>query len=80
MMPMNNPLTQITQLLQAGKNPNAVLQMMLQQNPQARAAMQMFGGKGQNQMEQIVRNMCAQRGITVEDLARSMGITIPSSR
>lgn len=79
-MPMNNPVQQIAQLLQAGRNPSAIVQMMLQNNPQIRQAMQMMNGKTPQQKEQLVRNMCAERGTTVEDLARSLGITIPSNR
>lgn len=79
-IPMNNPLAQIAQLIQSGRNPQSIMQIMLQNNPQAQQAMRMFSGKSTQQVEQMVRNMCAQRGITVEDLARLMGITIPSNR
>ena len=80
MMPMNNPVQQIAQLLQAGRNPSAIVQMMIQQNPQMRQTMQMLNGNTPQQKEQMVRNMCAERGISVEDLARSLGISIPSNR
>ena len=80
MNPTNNVFQQIGMLLQSGRNPNAVLQSLVQSNPKARQAMQMFQGKSPQQLEQMVRNVCAERGTTVEDLARSLGISIPSNR
>lgn len=79
-MPVNNPVTQIMQLMQAGKNPNAVLQMLAQNNPQVRQVMGMINGKNPAQLEQMARNMARERGTTIEDVARSMGIQIPSNR
>ena len=80
MMPMNNPVTQMMQLMQAGKNPNAVLQIIAQNNPQVRQVMGMINGKNPAQLEQMARNMAKERGTTIEDVARSMGIQIPSNR
>lgn len=80
MMPMNNPVTQMMQLMQAGKNPNAVLQILAQNNPQVRQVMGMINGKNPAQLEQMARNMARERGTTIEDVARSMGIQIPSNR
>lgn len=79
-MPMNNPVTQMMQLMQAGKNPNAVLQILAQNNPQVRQVMGMINGKNPAQLEQMARNMAKERGTTIEDVARSMGIQIPSNR
>ena len=79
-MPMNNPVTQMMQLMQAGKNPNAVLQMLAQNNPQVRQVIGMINGKNPAQLEQMARNMAKERGTTIEDVARSMGIQIPSNR
>ena len=80
MIPMNNPIMQIQQLMRAGKNPNAVLQIMAQSNPQVRQVMQMMNGKSPAQLEQMARNMAKERGTTIEDVARSLGIVIPSNR
>ena len=77
---MNSPISQIAKLLQTGNSPNAVFQMLVQNNPKAQQAMQMLNGKTPQQVEQLVRNMCAERGTTVENLARSLGITIPGNR
>ena len=77
---MNNPMQRIVQLLQAGRDPQSIVQMIVQDDPRALQVTQMFNGKSPQQKEQMLKNMCAERGITVEDLARSMGITIPSNR
>lgn len=80
MMPMNNPIAQMQQLLAAGRNPNSIFQMMVNSNPQARQVMNMMSGKTPAQLEQMARNMARERGTTIEDVARSMGIQIPSNR
>lgn len=80
MMPMNNPLMQIMGLLQSRKNPNAILQTMAMNNPQVRQVMQMMRGKSPEQLRQIANNMAAERGTTVEDIARQLGIQVPSNR
>jgi len=80
MTPMNNPIMQLVQLMQAGKDPGVLIRSLAQRDPRVQQVMQMLDGKTPAQKEQLVRNMCAERGTTVEDLARSMGITIPSSR
>lgn len=78
--PMNDPMMQMMQLLRAGQNPNAVLQMMAQTNPQVRQVMQIFNGKTPQQLQQMAMNMAAERGTSIEDVARQLGIQIPSNR
>lgn len=80
MTPMNNPMMQMMGLLRAGKNPNAILQTMAMNNPQVRQVMQMMHGKTPEQLRQMANNMAAERGTTVEDVARQLGIQIPSNR
>ena len=77
---MNNPVAQIQQLLRAGKNPNIIIDMIAQNNPQVMAAKKTLHGKSPAQLEQFVRNACEERHITVEELARSYGIQVPSNR
>ena len=52
----------------------ALLQQMAVQNPQAAQVMQMMRGKTPQQMEQIARNMAKERGTSVEDIARQLGL------
>ena len=80
MMKQINPLMQLGAMLAYGKSPQQALAMLAQQNPQVQQAMQMMQGKSPQQLEQMARNMAKERGTTIEDIARSMGITIPSNR
>ena len=77
---MNNPLMSLGAFLQAGKTPQQALALVMQNNPQARQLAEMMRGKTPVQLEQMARNMARERGTTIEDVARSMGITIPSNR
>lgn len=77
---MNDPLAQMMSLLRAGQNPNAILAMMVQSNPQVRQVMQMFNGKTPQQLQLMAQNMAAERGTSIEDIARQLGIQIPSNR
>ena len=77
---MNDPMAQMMSLLRAGQNPNAILAMMAQSNPQVRQVMQMFNGKTPQQLQLMARNMAAERGTSIEDIARQLGIQIPSTR
>ena len=76
----SNPLGQIMQMLQGGQNPMQMLDMLAQFNPQVRQVRDMMRGKGPAELEQMARNMARERGTTIEDIARSMGIQIPSNR
>lgn len=79
-MMMNNPMMQMITMLRGGMNPQTMLANMAQNNPQVRQVMQMMQGKSPAELQQMAENMAAQRGTTVEDIARQLGITIPSNR
>lgn len=76
----NNPMAQLMQMLQGGQNPTAVLDMLAQFNPQVRQVRDMMRGKNPAELEKMARNMARERGTTIEDIARSMGIQVPSNR
>lgn len=81
MIPMNNnPIMQIGALLASGKSPSQIVGILAQQNPDAQRAMSIMRGKSPQQLEQIARNMARERGTTVEDVARSLGVGFPSNR
>jgi hypothetical protein len=80
MMQTNNPMMQMMGMLRSGRNPNAILQSMAMNNPQVRQVIQMMNGKTPEQLRQMANNMAAERGTTVEDIARQLGIQIPSNR
>ena len=77
---MNNPLMALVSAMQSGANPMTLMQQMASSNPQIQQAMQMMQGKTPAQLEQLARNMARERGTTIEDVARSLGIGFPSNR
>lgn len=77
---MNNPMMQLMTMLRGGMHPNMIMQQMARQNPQVAQIMRMTQGKSDKEMQTFVRNMAKERGVDLENLARSLGITIPSER
>lgn len=51
-----------------------VLQQMAQSNPQVQQALGMMQGKSDSQLEQMAKNMAAERGLKIEDIANSLGL------
>lgn len=51
-----------------------MIQQMAQSNPQMAQAMQFIQGKSPQQLQQIATNMAKERGTTVEQIARQMGL------
>jgi hypothetical protein len=80
MMMQNNPMAQVMQMLQGGQNPATVLDMLSGVSPQVRQVKDIMRGKSPAELEQMARNMARERGTTIEDIARSLGIQIPSNR
>ena len=77
---MNNPMIMLMQAVQSGRNPMQLIQQMAQSNPQMAQAAQMIRGKNPAQLQQMAHNVARERGTTVEEVARSLGIQIPSNR
>lgn len=77
---MNNPMFSLMQAMQSGKNPNFLLQQMAQGDPRVRQIMDMTRGKNPQQLRQMAENMAKERGMNIDDIARQLGITIPSNR
>ena len=80
MIPMNNPMMALVQAMQSGRNPANLLQMMARSNPQAAQAIRLIQGKSPQQLEQIATNMAKERGVSINDIARQLGISLPSDR
>lgn len=80
MMNQNNPMAQIVQMMQGGQNPAAILDMLSGVSPQVRQVKDIMRGKSSAELEQMARNMARERGTTIEDIARSLGIQVPSNR
>lgn len=70
---MNN-FMQLISLAKNGGNPMGMIQQMAQGNPQMAQAMQYIQGKSPQQLQQIAMNMAKERGTTVEQVARQLGI------
>lgn len=79
-MTMNNPVMSMLSAMQSGRNPSLILRQLANTNPQARQVMQMVNGKSPDQLRQMAENLAANQGTTIEDVARSLGIGIPSNR
>ena len=71
-------LRQMVQLAMSGGNPMNMLQQM--GDPRAMQALNMLQGKSPAQLQQMAMNMAKERGTTVEEVARCLGIQIPSQR
>lgn len=76
----NNPMAMMMQMMRSGGNPNAMLQQMANQDPQVRQFMRMINGKTPQQLRQIAENVAKERGTTLNDVARQLGITLPIDR
>lgn len=76
----NNPLISIMQAMRMGRNPNQMLMQMAQQDPRIKQVVEMMNGKNPAQLRQIAENMAKERGLTIDDVARQLGIQIPSNR
>jgi hypothetical protein len=57
-----------------------MLQQLAGQNLQVSQAMRMMQGKSTQQLQQMAQNMANERGVSLNDVARQLGITIPSNR
>ena len=76
---MNNPM-QLIQMITKSNNPQMLMQSMLSKNPTFQRAMQMAQGKNPEELQQIAKNLCQQRGIDFNQAINqleSMGIKIP---
>lgn len=62
-----NPM-QMMAMLQGSNNPMVMLQQLAGQNSMLNRAMQMGQGKSSGQLQQIVRNLAHQKGMSDEQL------------
>ena len=73
---VNNPAALLTQMIGRGMNPQILMQQMAASDPRVAQAMQMMRNKSPQQLEQMARNMARERGVSVEDVARSLNIPL----
>ena len=78
--PMNNPLMMLVQTMRGGGDPMQLLQKMAGQNQQVAQALKMIQGKNPQQLKTMAENMAKERGVSINDIARQLGINNPSNR
>lgn len=61
---------------QSGGNPMKMIQQMAMQDPRIAQAQQMMQGKSPQQLRAMAENMARERGTTVQDVARRLGLNI----
>ena len=75
-MKRNNPAALLAQAVGMGQNPAKMMEQMVAQDPRISQALSMIRGKSPQQLEQMARNMARERGTSVEDVARSLGLPL----
>ena len=69
-----NPMQFMSDAIRQQMNPNAIMQQMAAQDPQAQQFLAMIRGKSRAELEQIARNTARERGTTLEAVAQQLGI------
>lgn len=80
MIPMSDPMTMMMQMLKGGSSPAIIMQQLARANPQVAQAMRMIQGRNPQQLRQMAENMAKERGVSLNDIARNLGLTIPSEK
>lgn len=75
-MMMNNPVAMLVNAARSGGNVQLMMQQMAMQDPRIAQAQQMMQGKSPQQLRNMAENMARERGTTVQDVARGLGIGI----
>ena len=75
-MMMNNPIMALVNAARSGGNPMQLMQQMAMQDPRIAQAQRMIQGKSPQQLRTMAENMARERGTTVQDVARGLGIRI----
>lgn len=71
---MNNPIFNLINLARTGGNPMTLMQQMAGRDPRAQQALKMVHGKTPDQLRQMAENMAKERGTTVDEIARGLGL------
>lgn len=79
-MMQNNPMMQIMAAINSGRNPEVLLQQMARTDPRVAQAVRMINGRSPQQLREMAENMAKERGVNIEDVARSLGISAPGGR
>lgn len=74
----NSPIGKFMNMVKAGNNPQALMNQMVQQNPQLKQALPLIQGKSPQQLETVFSNLCKQCGTTPEEVLRQFGMNPPN--
>lgn len=80
MGPANNPLAMMVQMMQGGRDPMQLVQQMAGSNPQMAQFMRIIQGKGPGDLQKMAENLARERGVSINDVARSLGLAQPSGK
>lgn len=73
-MMTNNPIFNLINLARTGGNPMTLIQQMAGRDPRAQQALKMVHGKTPDQLRQMAENMAKERGTTIDEIARGLGL------
>ena len=76
----NNPFMALMQLARSGGNPMQMLSQMAARDPRAAQAMKLIQGKSPQELRQVAENMAKERGMTLDENARQMGVNLPNGK
>ena len=67
-------LRQLVGMARQGNDPRQMIMRAAQNDPRMAMAMRMMEGKNAAQLQQMAQNMARERGLSVQDIARQLGI------
>ena len=67
-------LRQFVGMARQGGDPRQAIMRAAQNDPRMAMAMRMREGKNAAQLQQMAQNMAKERGLSVQDIARQLGI------
>lgn len=73
-------MMQAMQMMRNMRNPQQMMQGMLQNNPLFQRAQQMAQGKSEQELEQVARNLCQQRGVDFEAMKQQFQSMMNNTR
>ena len=71
---MNNPLMGLVNLARNGGNPMMLMHRVAGQGRKPRHGRRVIQGKTPEQLKQMAENMAKERGMTVEQVAKNIGL------
>lgn len=76
-MMQGNPIMQLISAMKNGGNAQQFFQQMAGQNPQAKIVFDMMNAGNTNGLKEMAMNMAKERGISIEDMTKQLGINMP---